>query len=152
DSVSDEVLRSAREIVVHAYPDGRAPGLERIKKLGLTARVFRCPGTSEDIAMLLSYEKGAELIVAVGSHSNMIDFLEKGRQGMASTFLVRMKTGPILVDAKGAGKLYNQRLNPYYILGLLAAALVPLITISLASPPVQYILKLLELRVRLIFG
>lgn len=138
--------------MVHAYPNGKAPGLERIKKLGLEAQVFRSPGTSEDIAMLLSYEKGAELIVAVGSHSNMIDFLEKGREGMASTFLVRMKMGSILVDAKGASKLYSQKLNPFYILGLLAAALVPLIAITLASTPVQYILKLLELRMRLIFG
>ncbi len=152
DSVSDEVLKMAKEIVVHAYPNGKAPGLERIKKLGLEAQVFRSPGTSEDIAMLLSYEKGAELIVAVGSHSNMIDFLEKGREGMASNFLVRMKMGSILVDAKGASKLYSQKLNPFYILGLLAAALVPLIAITLASTPVQYILKLLELRMRLIFG
>ena len=93
DSVSDETLKKAGEIVVHAYVDGRAPGLKRVQDLGLDAIVFPAPGTSEDIAMLTAYEYGAELIVAVGTHSNMIDFLEKGRKGMASTFLVRLKIG-----------------------------------------------------------
>lgn len=152
DSISDKALRSCREIVVHAYPDGRVPGLERIKRLGLTAKIFACPGTSEDIALLLAYEKGADLIVAVGCHSNMIDFLEKGREGMASTFLVRLKVGSILVDAKGVSKLYNPKLNLRYILGLLMAASVPMIALVVTSPPMQYILKLLELRLRVILG
>ena len=91
DSVSDTTLRKGAELVVHAYPDGRAPGLRRIQEQGLKAHVLPLPGTSEDVAMLLAYEKGAALIVTVGSHSNMIDFLEKGRRGMASTLLVRLK-------------------------------------------------------------
>ncbi len=152
DSVSDKALKLCREIVVHAYPDGRAPGLSRVKQLGLPAKIFTSPGTSEDIAFLLAYEKGADLIVAVGSHSSMIDFLEKGRGGMASTFLVRLKVGSILVDAKGASKLYTHKLNPNYILGLLIAALVPMIAIVTSSPPMQHILKLLELKLKIIFG
>lgn len=152
DSVSDEALKACKEIVVHAYPDGRAPGLERVERIGRKAKVFRAPGTSEDIAMLLAYEKGADLIVAVGSHSNMIDFLEKGRKGMASTFLVRLKVGSILVDAKGASKLYNQKLRPFHILGLFTAAMVPIMVISMTSPIMQYFLKLLELRVKMILG
>ncbi|HHY04454.1 MAG TPA: hypothetical protein GX534_04635 [Thermoanaerobacterales bacterium] len=152
DSVSDEALKRCDEIIVHAYPDGRAPGLARIKQMGLSAKKFVAPGTSEDIAMLLAYEKGADLIVAVGSHSNMIDFLEKGRKGMASTFLVRLKVGSILIDAKGASKLYNQKLKPHYILGILVAALVPITMILMTSPPMQYLLKLLELRIKMIMG
>jgi uncharacterized membrane-anchored protein len=152
DSVSDKALKSCKEIVVHAYPNGKAPGLERIKTLGLESKIFTAPGTSEDIAMLLAYEKGASLIVAVGSHSNMIDFLEKGRKGMASTFLVRLKVGSILVDAKGASKLYNQKLNPYYIASLFVAALIPTFIIFRSSPPIQFIIKLLELRMKLVFG
>lgn len=152
DSVSDETLKVCKEIVVHAYPDGRAPGMERVKKLGEKAKTFVSPGTSEDIAMLLAYEKGADLIVAVGSHSNMIDFLEKGRKGMASTFLVRLKIGTILVDAKGVSRLYNQKLKPFYLVGLFSAALVPIVIIALMSPPMQYVLKLLELRLRMIIG
>ena len=110
-----ETLKKAKEIVVHAYVDGRAPGLKRVQDLGLDAVVFPAPGTSEDIAMLTAYEYGAELIVALGSHSNMIDFLEKGRKGMASTFLVRLKIGAKLIDAKGVNLLYKSKLKMKYI-------------------------------------
>ena len=65
-------------------------------------------GTSEDVAMVLAWEAGATLIVAVGTHSNIVDFLEKGRKGMASTLLVRIKVGARLVDAKGVSQLYRQ--------------------------------------------
>ncbi len=107
DSVSDGALHCGAEIIVHAYSNGKAPGLERVEKLGLSATVCTVPGTSEDIALLLAYEKGAEMIVAVGTHSHLVDFLDKGRKGMSSTFLVRLKVGNRLVDAKGVSKLYR---------------------------------------------
>ena len=102
---------AAPTLVVHGYKDGRAPGSERLDELGLEHVVFASAGTSEDIAMLLAFEKGAELIVAVGTHNSMVEFLDKGRAGMASTFLVRMKVGPILVDAKGVSRLYHHRVR-----------------------------------------
>lgn len=107
DSVSDEALRKAKERVVHAYLDGYAPGLTRMQQLGLSALVIPAPGTSEDVAMLLADGHGAELIVAVGTHSYMIDFLEKGRNGMASTLLTRLRLGGKLVDAKGVSQIYS---------------------------------------------
>ena len=122
DSVSDEALQGGAEVVVHAYPDGRAPGLSRVQALGVPCQLFPAPGTSEDMAMLLAYERGADLIVAVGAHSNMIDFLEKGRPGMASTFLVRLKVGSILVDARGVSRLYHGRIRTRYLLLLITAA------------------------------
>jgi uncharacterized membrane-anchored protein len=152
DSVSDEALKKAREIVVHAYPNGRAPGLDRVKALGLKAEIFKAPGTSEDIAMLLAFEKGADLIVAVGTHSSMIDFLEKGRKGMSSTFLVRLKVGEKLIDAKGVNKLYRENFKISYILSIILAALIPLGVIAYFSPPMQQLLKLLQLRIRLLIG
>lgn len=100
DSVSDNALKSKTELIVHGYPSGSAPGMVRIRKLGLTGKVVKSIGTSEDLAMLLAFEKGAEKIVVIGAHTNMVDFLEKGRNGMASTLLVRMKIGHKLVDAK----------------------------------------------------
>lgn len=118
DSISDKCLKAAKEIIVHAYADGRAPGLKRVEDLGLKAQTFPAPGTSEDIAFLLSYENGADLIVAVGTHSNMIDFLEKGRSGMSSTFLVRLKVGDKLIDAKGVNKLYHSSFKLKYIIGI----------------------------------
>jgi len=107
DSVSDAALRCGAQLIVHAYKNGSAPGLERIRGLGLDADLFAVPGTSEDAALLLAYEHGADLIVAVGTHSNLEDFLDKGRAGMASTYLVRLKVGPRLVDARGVFKLYQ---------------------------------------------
>src|SRR3712207_2693399 len=95
DSVSDDTLTCGAEVVVHAYADGRAPGLSRVQDLGVEAVTFPATGTSEDIAMLLADEKGAKLIVAVGTHATLAEFLDKGRGGMASTFLTRLRPGEI---------------------------------------------------------
>lgn len=149
DSVTDEALKKAKEIVVHAYVDGRAPGLKRVQDLGLDAVVFPAPGTSEDIAMLTAYEYGAELIVALGSHSNMIDFLEKGRKGMASTFLVRLKIGAKLIDAKGVNLLYKSKLKMKYIWALVITAIFPVLIIAYLSPTVQQLIKLLQVKMKL---
>ncbi|QZT32665.1 hypothetical protein HUR95_09690 [Caldalkalibacillus thermarum TA2.A1] len=111
DSISHYALCSGAEIVVHAYKNGRAPGMEVVQKLGLCAHLFPCFGTSEDAAHLLAYEAGARLIVSVGSHTHMLDFLEKGRKGMASTLLVRFKLGGKLLDAKGIHHLFPSKLN-----------------------------------------
>lgn len=111
DSVSDRALSSGAEIVVHAYRDGKAPGLERVRELGVDPVVFPATGTSEDIAMLLADDKGAEVIVAVGTHATLVEFLDKGRAGMASTFLTRLRVGGKLVDAKGVSRLYRQRIS-----------------------------------------
>ncbi|MGE5583389.1 MAG: putative cytokinetic ring protein SteA [Bacillota bacterium] len=129
DSVSDTALKSGAEIVVHAYTDGRAPGLARVEALNLPAKVFPAPGTSEDIALLMAYEKGADLIVAVGTHSSMVDFLEKGRAGMGSTFLVRLKVGSILVDARGVSKIYQGRIKLRYLIQIAVAGILTIIIV-----------------------
>ncbi len=102
DSCSDAALNSGAELVVHAYRDGRAPGIERIERLGLEAVPFPALGTSEDAAMLLADSKGARLIVAVGTHASLVEFLDKGRAGMASTFLTRLRVGPRLVTPRAS--------------------------------------------------
>jgi uncharacterized membrane-anchored protein len=123
DSVSDDVLGCGAEVIVHAYPDGRAPGLARVENLGVEAITFPAAATSEDIAMLLADEKGATLIVAVGTHANLVEFLDKGRAGMASTFLTRLRVGSKLVDAKGVSRLYRQRVSSVSLVLLVASAL-----------------------------
>ena len=87
--------------------------------------------------MLLAFERGAELIVAVGTHNSMVEFLDKGRPGMASTFLVRMKVGPILVDAKGVSRLYQNRVRKRDLFLLILAAIVTIVLIAIASEPVR---------------
>ncbi|HBF36224.1 MAG TPA: hypothetical protein DDW50_02770 [Firmicutes bacterium] len=129
DSVTDSTLKSGAEIIVHAYTDGRAPGLSRVENLNLPAKVFPAPGTSEDIALLLAFEKGADLIVAVGTHSSMVDFLEKGRAGMGSTFLVRLKVGSILVDARGVSKIYQGRIKLSYLFQIAVAGIFTIIIV-----------------------
>ena len=132
DSVSDRALMCGAEIVVHAYRDGRAPGVERVEKLGVPHVVFPATGTSEDVAMLLADDKGAELIVAVGTHATLVEFLDKGRSGMASTFLTRLRIGSKLIDAKGVSRLYRQRISNWQLAWLVAAGLLAL-GVALAS-------------------
>lgn len=141
DSVSERALRCGAQLVVHAYQDGRAPGAKRLDDLGLDHVVYAAAGTSEDIAMLLAYEKGAELIVAVGTHSSMVEFFDKGRAGMASTFLVRMKVGPILVDAKGVSRLYHRSVRKGDLALLVLSAIFTLTVITLISEPVRLVLR-----------
>jgi uncharacterized membrane-anchored protein len=133
---------------VHAFADGRAPGAERLEELGLPYDTFESAGTSEDIAMLLAHEKGAELIVAVGTHNSMVEFLDKGRAGMASTFLVRLRVGPILVDAKGVSRLYQSRVRKRDMALLIVSALFALLVVTAVSQPARMFLENLWLLVR----
>ena len=137
DSVSERALRSGAEVVLHAYPGGDAPGQQRLDALGLGYKIIRATGTSEDVAYLLAHEKGADLIVAVGSHGNLREFLDKGRQGMASTFLVRLRVGEILVDAKGVSRMYRGRIRGRDLALLVGAALFSMAAIIAVSEPVQ---------------
>ncbi|WP_460460044.1 putative cytokinetic ring protein SteA [Angustibacter peucedani] len=142
DSVSDKALASGAEIVVHAYRDGRAPGAERVEALGVTPVVFPATGTSEDVAMLLADDKGAELIVAVGTHATLVEFLDKGRAGMASTFLTRLRVGGKLIDAKGVSRLYRSRISTWQVVLLLVCGLLALFVAMSVTPAGQAALGL----------
>ena len=146
DSVSDETLKCGAEILVHGYPGREAPGLPRVQNLGVEAQVLEATGTSEDVAMLLAYEKGASLIVAVGTHSTMEDFLDKGRAGMASTFLARLKVGKLLVDAKGVRHLYGRSVSVSQIALLLVVGLLAASVVVLVSPSLQQFLDVARFR------
>jgi uncharacterized membrane-anchored protein len=147
DSVSDRALTCGAEIVVHAYRDGRAPGLERVRELGIDPVVFPAAGTSEDVAMLLADDKGAELIVAVGTHWGLVDFLDKGRAGMASTFLTRLRVSDKFIDAKGVSRLYRQRISTTQVALLAVAGLVALAAALAATSAGQTFYGLLAARV-----
>ncbi len=137
DSVSDHALTSGAEIIVHGYRDGRAPGQDRIEALGLEYTLFPATGTSEDVAMLLADDKGAELIVAVGTHETLIEFLDKGRSGMASTFLTRLRVGGKLIDAKGVSTLYRHRISNWTLVFLALSGVAALVAAMLATPAGQ---------------
>jgi len=160
DSVSDSALRLAlsrpkrlrrkqpTEIILNAYRDGFAPGQARLEDLGVPYTMVRAAGTSEDVALLLSHEKGADLIVTVGSHGNLREFLDKGRMGMASTFLVRLRVGETLMDAKGVSRVYTPRIRTRDTVFLIGAAIVVMILIIAISPVLSTYVTLLFERFR----
>ena len=152
DSATEPTLRCGAELVVHAYADGRAPGREHLEALGLPYKVVPAPGTSQDVAMLIAAEKSAALIVSVGSHFNLIEFLDKNRRGMSSTFLTRLRIGEILVDAKGVSRLYQPRPGGAPLLLVLGAGLVMLIVLMWSIPALHDLLDLLWLKIQILLG
>ena len=152
DSVSDRTLRMGAELIVHAYPDGRAPGRDRVKDLGLPHKVVPAPGTSQDIAMLIAAEKGARLIVSVGSQYNLVEFLDKNRRGMSSTFLTRLRVGEILVDAKGVSRLYRPRPGLWPIVALFVVGVIAFVAIVALTPGLRDVADLLWLKLQVLLG
>jgi uncharacterized membrane-anchored protein len=152
DSAGDQALRCGAELIVHAYPDGRAPGRQRLLDLGLDHMLLPAAGTSEDVAMLMAYEKGATLIVSVGAHFNLIEFLDRKRGGMSSTFLTRLRIGEKLVDAKGVSRLYNPS-SPFGPMALfLAAFMVLLAIVVITSPALNDLVQLVWLKIKIWLG
>jgi uncharacterized membrane-anchored protein len=152
DSAREPALRSGAELIVHAYPDGRAPGAERLGELDLDHLVVPAAGTSEDVAMLLASEKGAELIVTVGAHFNLVEFLDKQRSGMSSTFLTRLRIGEILVDAKGVSRLYNPGPSLTHMASFFAAFAVLLVIVVITTPALERLADLFWLKIKVILG
>jgi uncharacterized membrane-anchored protein len=143
DSASEAALRCGAELVVHCYPDGRAPGQARVQELGLASKLVPAPGTSEDVALLIAAEKGARLIVSVGSQFNLLEFLDRNRKGMSSTFLTRLRIGEILVDAKGVSRLYQPRPGLTPLLVVIVAGLVAMIALVWLTPVLRDVVELL---------
>jgi uncharacterized membrane-anchored protein len=149
DSASDEALRCGAELIVHAYPDGRAPGRERLLEMGLDHTLVPAAGTSEDVAMLMAHEKGAALIVSVGAHFNLIEFLDRKRGGMSSTFLTRLRIGEKLVDAKGVSRLYapSSSLGPLAVFVAVFALLLAILIVT--SPALNDLFQLVWLKIKI---
>jgi uncharacterized membrane-anchored protein len=150
DSAGEAALRCGAELVVHSYPDGRAPGRHRVEELGLPFKLVPAPGTSQDVAMLIAAEKGARLIVSVGSQFNLVEFLDRNRKGMSSTFLTRLRIGEILVDAKGVSRLYHPRPGLTPLLVVIAAGLIAMIAVVWMTPALRDVAELLWLKLKLL--
>jgi uncharacterized membrane-anchored protein len=152
DSSTEATLSCGAELVVHGYPDGRAPGRERLEELGLEHKVVPAPGTSQDVAMLIAAEKGASLIVSVGSQLNLVEFLDKSRRGMSSTFLTRLRIGEILVDAKGVSRLYRPRPGLLPLGVLVAVGVAAVLTVIAVTPGLREVAELLWLKLQVLLG
>ena len=153
DSVSGRALGVADHVIVHAYTSGAAPGMARVKEAGVRdATTLAAPGLSEDIAILIAEQCGAELIVAVGTHVGLVEFLDKGRKGASSTFLTRLKVGARLVDAKGVSKLYPSRVSVWQLVALVFTGVTVVSAIVYSSQQLSGIFELLALKLRLLLG
>jgi uncharacterized membrane-anchored protein len=152
DSATEPTLRSGAELVVHAYPDGRAPGRAHLEDLGLTHKVVPAPATSQDVAMLIAAEKGASLIVSVGSHFNLVEFLDKSRKGMSSTFITRLRLGEIFIDAKGVSRLYRPRPGRWPILLVLLAGVMTFLAVVVLTPGLRDVTELMWLKLEVLLG
>jgi uncharacterized membrane-anchored protein len=152
DSVSDAAMRCGAELLVHGYRDGPAPGEERARGLGAEYQVVRATGISEDLALLLAYEKGSELIVAVGTHFNLIEFLERNRAGMSSTFITRLKVGEILIDAKGVSRLASRKVEVWPLVLVALGGVLAIAVAILVSPALRHLIEYLALRLRDLLG
>jgi uncharacterized membrane-anchored protein len=156
DSASEAALLAARdggtELVVHSYPDGRAPGKRRLEDLEVPFKLVPAPGTSQDVAMLIAAEKGARLIVTVGSQFNLVEFLDRNREGMSSTFLTRLRIGEILVDAKGVSRLYRPMPGLAPLVVVIVAGLLALIAVVWLTPALRDVVDLLWLKLQLLVG
>jgi uncharacterized membrane-anchored protein len=156
DSAGEAALLAAAhggaELVVHSYPDGRAPGRARLEQLGLPFKLVPAPGTSQDVAMLIAAEKGARLIVSVGSQFNLVEFLDRNRRGMSSTFLTRLRIGEILVDAKGVSRLYRPQPGLAPLLLVILAGIVAMVAVVWMTPALRDVVDLLWLKLQLLAG
>jgi uncharacterized membrane-anchored protein len=143
DSVSDRAVQCGAELLVHAYADGDAPGSARLEALGVSHATVAAPGISEDVALQLAHDRGAELIVAVGTHFNLVEFLERDRAGMASTFVTRLKVGEVLVDAKGVSRLVSRRVGVWPLVAFAAAGATAIVVAVLVSPALRNVIQAL---------
>lgn len=148
DSVSDEALFGGAWLIAHAYPDGFCPAADRLQALGLPFQKWALPATSEDLGLLLAYHSNADIIVALGMHASLNDYLDKGRSGAASSFLVQLKVRDRLVDARGVSELYRGSPRRSYLLLLVSVGIAVACVVIAASEPLRSALRLLLLTLR----
>lgn len=124
DLPSAAVLRKARDVVVLVERGAPRSATEQLQRLGIRPLRFETTATAEDAALLLASAREASLIVGVGMHATLDEFLDRRRAGLASTFLTRLKVGPDLVDASAVPQLYDGAVRPRHLVGALVAGVI----------------------------
>jgi uncharacterized membrane-anchored protein len=122
---SAKTLRGARDVVVRVDRGGDRSATDALERLGVRPLRLESAATPEDAALILADAGNASVIVGVGMHATLDEFLDRQRSGLASTYLTRLKVGPRLVDATALPQLYSGRVRPRHLyvvmLGGLAA-------------------------------
>jgi uncharacterized membrane-anchored protein len=135
DEISDAALQCGAEVVRVGASDARNGASDRFERLGVQPVDFATRGTPEDAALLLASAAAADLIVLVGSHASLLEFLDRGRSGMASAFLTRAAVGSRLVDAKAVASMHRNRIRGWWVALVVAAALL-VVGAAIATTPV----------------
>jgi len=133
DRPSAATLKAARDVVVRSGP-GRPSGAEGLERLGIRPLVFTTTATAEDAALLLADAGDARLVIGVGLHASLEEFLDRQRGGLASTYLTRLRLGSRLVDAAAVPRLYSGRVRPHHLLLLMLAGFVALAAAVSVTP------------------
>ncbi len=121
-----DVLRKAKDVVALVERGAAHSMTERFERMGVKPLRFETGATTEDAALILADAGHASLIVGVGMHATLDEFLDRRRTGLASTYLTRLKVGPRLVDAAAVPKLYDGAVRPRHLLAVTLAGLVAL--------------------------
>ena len=134
-AVSDEVLTDGAVLVVPADRDGRAEGLERISELGIGATTFPAAATARDMALLLAYHGGAEMIVATGEARGLENAF--GASSSPSSTMVDTTVASRLVHAEACATLYRSRGAGIGLALVVLAALVAVAVVVLMRDSAQ---------------
>lgn len=133
DNLSDRALKQGGEVVITSS-SGKLAAVERLEKAGADAQTFVATGSDEDLALVIADTNEASVIVLVGGHTSLLEFLERGPSDMSSTFLTRLRVGTKLVDAKSVGEFYNHRISAWPIILLLVLGVIAVGTAIAVTP------------------
>ena len=118
-------------------PSPAAPGRpwRPLERLGVRPHRLETTAAAEDAALLLADAAEARVIVVVGSRATLEEFLDRGRTGLASTYLTRLKVGTRIVDAEAVPTLYSGRVRPRHVLLALLVCVIA-VAAAIATTPV----------------
>jgi uncharacterized membrane-anchored protein len=130
---SAKALRAARDVVVRV-DRGHRMHREQLERLGVRPLQLESSATTEDVALLLADAGDAEVIIGVGVHATLDEFLDRQRPGLASTYLTRLAVGHRLVDARALPTLYAGRVRPRHLLAVVLAGLLAVAAAVAVTP------------------
>jgi uncharacterized membrane-anchored protein len=133
--VSDATLRCGAEVVFCAASGDRTERLDRLERLGIDAKLFVTSGTGEDAALVLAHTQRAKLIVLAGSPRSLVELMDTGRAGMASSLVTRASSGASVVHANVVAQLYANRVRTWLVLVLILLGLC-LVAAAIATTPI----------------
>ena len=129
-----DALRVATDVVLLAPRGSSLQEQAHIEAAGVVPLVVESSAAAEDVALLLADRHDAGLVVGVGLHTRLEEFLDQQRAGHASSFATRLKIGSRLVDASAVRLLYTTRARPIQVVLVLLAGLVALLAAIAVTP------------------